>query len=312
MRAGQAPPLQADLHLDSRFRGNDECFLISPQELCTKRKFIKYHSNTMTTSQTLTALITGASSGIGKALAIELAKRHINVVITARRENLLTELAQTLQRDYGVTVTVIACDLTAKDSAKQLTEQIAAKNIAIDMLVNNAGFGDHGYFADTKIDKSRDMVQLNITALMELCHHFLPGMVARKRGYILNVASTAGMQPTPLLSVYGATKAFVLSFSQALSAEYKDKNIHITALCPGPVHTEFAERANMQNANLFNAPVMQILSPAAVAQAGIKAVFAGKTICVAGWRNGLMMILSQFSPRSMNLAITKRFMESRL
>ena len=182
------------------------------------------------------ALITGASAGIGKELARLLAVDH-DLILTARREDELNSLAQELSRTR---CHVVPLDLASPTGPKALFDAVAAKGLAVDVLINNAGFGDLGPFANAELGKMLRMIQLNVTALTELTGLFLPGMIARQRGQILNVGSVAGFQPGPFMAVYYATKAYVNSFSEALSNELIGTGISVTCLCPGPTRTEFA------------------------------------------------------------------------
>ena len=186
-----------------------------------------------------TALITGASGGIGAAFAAELAKRQHNLILVARSADKLHQLAATLQKEFNVRVEVIVQDLTAPGAGTAVFDTVVKTGLTVDLLVNNAGFGDYGVFADRPLVKQLTMVQLNIVALVELSHLFLQGMRDRKSGSIINVASIAGFQPMPYLSMYAATKAFVLSFSESLWAENKDLGIRVLCLCPGPTESDF-------------------------------------------------------------------------
>ena len=200
-----------------------------------------------------TVLITGASSGIGKALANIMASENINLVVTARRTSKLETLKEKLETQFNVSVTIISMDLAVPDSAVELYQKIKEANITIDYLVNNAGFGGHGEFYKRKWNEEAEMIQLNIVTLTQLCHLFLQDFIKQKSGKILNVASSAGLVPGgPLQSVYFATKAYVLSFSQGLAMELEDKNITVTALCPGATETEFEKTADLENTKLFS------------------------------------------------------------
>ena len=190
-----------------------------------------------------TALITGASSGIGETFAKELAARKTNLVLVARSEDKLHKLANQVESKYQIQTNVIVQDLTASAAAKSIFEVVLEQGLTIDLLVNNAGFGDYGNFTQRPLEKQVNMIQLNITALVELTHLFLPGMQQRQSGGIINVASIGGFQPLPYMSVYGATKAFVLSFSEALWAENRDLGVKIFALCPGPTESDFFQTA---------------------------------------------------------------------
>jgi uncharacterized protein len=191
-----------------------------------------------------TALITGASSGIGAAFAAALAKQGMNVVLVARSEDRLQQLAHTLQVQHGIRADVLVQDLTKPEAATAVYQAVESFGIGVDLLVNNAGFGDYGAFGDRPRQKQLDMIQLNISALVDLTHQFLPQMQQRQAGSILNIASIAGFQPMPYLAVYAATKAFVLSFSEALWAENRSQGVHVMAVCPGPTESSFFEAAD--------------------------------------------------------------------
>src|SRR4028119_925016 len=190
-----------------------------------------------------TALITGASAGIGAAFAQELAARQTNLVLVARSEVKLQQLAQQLQEQYKIQVDVIVQDLTEPKAAKTVFDIVTEKGLTIDLLINNAGFGEYGDFAELNGEQQVKMIQLNILALVDLTHHFLPGMRQRRSGGIINMSSVAAFQPMPYFSVYAATKAFVLSFSEALWAENYRYGVHVLAVCPGPTETNFFQEA---------------------------------------------------------------------
>ncbi|MEH2175643.1 SDR family NAD(P)-dependent oxidoreductase [Nostoc sp.] len=191
-----------------------------------------------------TALITGASSGIGKAFAQELAARNTNLVLVARSEEKLSQLAKQLQEQHNIQVDVIVKDLTEPNAAASVFDATKAKGLTIDLLINNAGFGSYGDFAEGDGEKQVKIVQLNILALVDLTHKFLPLMRQRRSGSIINVSSITAFQPIPYLSVYAASKAFILSFSEALWAENYHYGVRILVTCPGPIETNFFAEAN--------------------------------------------------------------------
>ncbi|BAG02575.1 short-chain dehydrogenase/reductase [Microcystis aeruginosa NIES-843] len=195
-----------------------------------------------------TALITGASTGIGVVFARQLAQRQMELILVARSRDKLEQLAAELEEQYGVKVTVIVQDLTVAGAGKLVYDTMNQKGINVDLLVNNAGFGDYGAFSEQDLARQLEMIQLNNLVLVELSHYFLRPMLAGAGGAIINVASIAGFQPLPYLSVYAATKAFVLSFSESLWAENKDKGVEILALCPGPTESNFFEVARFPSA----------------------------------------------------------------
>ena len=252
------------------------------------------------------ALITGASSGIGLELARLCAKDGCDVVLVARSEGKLRELAAELGRDCGVAAHVIALDLAQPNAAEELVRRLPC---AVDVLVNNAGFGVAGPFVGTDLTKELEMIQVNIVALTQLTKLLLPPMVARRRGRVLNVASTAAFQPGPLMAVYYATKAYVLSFSEAIADELRHSGVTVTALCPGPTETGFAAVADMTQSRLFN--VARPMGSAAVARAGYAAMRRGKRVAIPGVKNKLLTQSVRVSPRRLVTAIVRKLQESR-
>ncbi len=249
-----------------------------------------------------TALITGASSGIGSELARRFAADRINLVLVARRRERLEELASELSNRHDITVDIMDMDLTDARRREELFNRLKEKGIAVDYLINNAGFGDSGPFPESDWDKQQRMIELNITALSHLTRLFLPDMVRRKRGGLLNVASTAGFLPGPYMAVYYATKAYVLSLSEALARELKGSGVRVSALCPGPVDTEFQQRANIKNARLFSDPM--VLSAERVARIGYNGLMRGKTVNIAGIRMKLTIHSLRFTPRAVVRAVS--------
>jgi short-subunit dehydrogenase len=248
--------------------------------------------------KTKTALITGASSGIGYELAKQFAKNKCNVVLVARNETKLHELAHELSQTYKTTCVVIAKDLSDYKSAKELYSYCIHKNIDIDYLVNNAGFGDYGFFHESNWHKQEDMINLNVTTLTYLTHLFLPEMIKRQYGKILNLASVAAFQPGPLMSVYYATKAYVLSFSEALSNELEDKNITVTALCPGPTESDFVNKAALTDSKLFKR-FGKLPSSAEVAEYGYRSMMNGDVVAIHGLMNKIIANSIRFTPRAL-------------
>jgi short-subunit dehydrogenase len=248
-----------------------------------------------------TALITGASSGIGYELARLFARDHHNLVLVARSADKLAQVAAELQT-HGVTVKSVALDLTAPPAPNFLFDQLQREGIAIDILVNNAGFGMYGEFAQMPEAEILGQIDLNIRALTELTRLFLPPMLARRHGRIMNVASTAAFQPGPLLAVYYATKAYVLSFSEAIANELRDTGVTVTCFCPGATHTDFAQRAGVSNSRLFKLGAM---SAANVALDGYRAVMEGRTLAISGTHNWLVAQGTRFAPRKMVTAISR-------
>ena len=222
-----------------------------------------------------TALITGASNGIGLELARIHAKRGGDLVLVARSQDKLKQLADELRAQYdGIQITVIAQDLTMPQAAQSVFAQTEQLGIQVDILINNAGFGGHGRFFERELAKEQQMIQLNITALTELTHLYLQGMVARRRGKILNVSSTASFMPGPLQAVYYATKAYVTSFSQAVAEEVREFGITATALCPGAVATDFVAAGDLQGVGAWK----NAKSAQSVAEYGYRAMEKGELV----------------------------------
>ena len=238
------------------------------------------------------ALVTGASMGIGADMARELATRGHDLVLVARSEQKLQALAAELQA-HGAACTVIAQDLGRPGSAQALFDAVQAKGIRVEVLVNNAGFGLKGPFTRLALAEQQEMIQLNVTTLTELCWLFGRDMAARGRGHILNVGSVASFQPGPEFSVYSATKAFVLIFSESLDAELRPQGVNVTALCPGAVHTNFHDRAS-NDSKLLLATAMA--SPP-VARAGIDALLGRRPVVIPGFINWLAIFLVRLTPR---------------
>ncbi|MCU7496179.1 MAG: SDR family oxidoreductase [Ignavibacteria bacterium] len=244
-----------------------------------------------------TALITGASEGIGRELARIMARSRFNLVLTARREHELLELKTELEAEYGVKVRVIPKDLSEIESVKDIYAELKKDNVAVDILVNNAGFGDYGLFIESDLEKNYRMIELNVAALTYLAHLFGKEMADRGHGRILNVASTAAFQPGPLMAVYYATKAYVLSFSEALANELKDKGVSVTALCPGPTKSGFQRRASVKNVLLFNN--RSVATAESVASYAFRAMMKGKVVAVHGIFNSIVAGSIRFFPRKL-------------
>lgn len=241
-------------------------------------------------------LITGASSGLGEGFARALAARKHDLLLVARRQERLAELAVELEREGGVSVKTIAVDLAAPDGPEKLMAEVRVRGLHVETLINNAGFGARGAFADIDLAEQKRMVALNCTALMELCHRVLPSMLERRRGGILNVASTAAFQPGPWMAVYYATKAFVLSFSEGLHEEVRGQGVKVAALCPGPTRTEFADVAGMRDSELFKRFAKD---SAAVVSDGLAALEHNQAVKVSGALNAIMAESIRFTPRGL-------------
>ncbi|MBL7259556.1 SDR family NAD(P)-dependent oxidoreductase [Paractinoplanes lichenicola] len=247
-----------------------------------------------------TALITGASSGIGAAYAKEFAARGANLVLVARGEEVMHRLAEEIRSEYGRKVEVIASDLGVPGAAERLGGQVEELGLAIDVLVNNAGFGLHGDLVDADPARLTTMVQLNCVALVDLTRRLLPGMVTRRRGTVINVASTAAYQPVPHLAVYAATKAFVLSFTEALHAEVKPSGVRVLAISPGATQTQFFEVAGEQAAFGRRRNVRQVVAST------MQALDRGRPSRIDGMLNAVVANSSRFAPRRMVLAMGNR------
>lgn len=239
-------------------------------------------------------LVTGASGGIGAALAAEFAAAGHDLFLVARRGEVLADLAATLGAQHGVRVDVLALDLGARDAGARLEAEITRRAATVDILVNNAGFGLAGRAARLDCDAQLAMIDLNIRALVELTLRFLPAMVARGRGGVLNVGSIAGFQPGPYMAGYYASKAFVGAFTAALATECRTSGVRFTNLAPGPVATGFAARAGMERARLFR--LMRVQEPTAVARAGYKGFVAGKRLVIPGFSNRFAVLAGRLVP----------------
>jgi short-subunit dehydrogenase len=253
-----------------------------------------------------TTLITGASTGIGAAFARKLAARGRNVLLVARSEDKLIALCNELGRSTSIRAQYLALDLREPDASRQLLEETKKRELEIDMLINNAGFGSMGDFAKLDLDRELEMLQLNVRAVVELTHRFLGPMRERKRGTIINVASTAGFQAVPYMSTYAATKAFVLSFSEALWEENRLHGIHVMALCPGVTETNFFEAANMDRP-----PMRTIQTPEEVVDSALRGLARQKHIVISGWTNWFTVEAERFVPRSMVTKVTGKALRSR-
>jgi short-subunit dehydrogenase len=246
-----------------------------------------------------TALITGASSGIGAELAKLCAADGYDVVLVARQRAALEDLAFTLSQTHGIAARALIADLADPAAARAVFDSAGA----VDVLINNAGFGLRGAYAETDWDAEARMIQVNVTALAHLTKLYLPGMIARRRGRIMNVASTAAFVPGPFMAVYYATKAFVFSFSLAIASELQGTRVTLTVLCPGVTRTNFFQAAGTGNSNLLKGSSM---SAAEVAREGYAAMMAGKAEVIAGSRNRWMIWGTRFAPRRMLAGIARR------
>ncbi len=255
------------------------------------------------------ALITGASSGIGLELAHVFAKNGHDLVLVARNRKALKILADDLRKIYGASSIIMAKDLAKSRAADEIYREVRRTRVQVDVLINNAGFGTGGNFVETDLQTELDMIQVNITALTHLTKLFLPEMVKRGRGRILNVASTAAFQPGPLMAVYYATKAYVLSLSDAIAAELAGTGVTVTTLCPGPTVTAFHQRAGIPNIRLVNRAL--VMEARQVAEIGYKGLMKGKRIVIPGFKNMLGAQAHRFAPRNTVTAMVKFLNERR-
>jgi uncharacterized protein len=239
------------------------------------------------------ALVTGASSGIGRAIATELAAGGANLVLSARRRDRLEQLSAELAGKHGVRVETCAADLAASEAPRQIFDFTEERRIAIGVLINNAGFGAAGEFARSPLNRQLEMVQLNCAAVTHLTHLYLPGMVARRLGYVLIVASTAAFQGVPYLSVYAATKGFDLLFAEGLAEEVREYGVRVCALCPGQTATEFSEVAGTLDHKRAGEETAD-----KVAHVGLTALAKGKSVVISGRANRLANFSERFMPRS--------------
>jgi short-subunit dehydrogenase len=248
-------------------------------------------------------LITGGSVGIGAALAEVFAEHGHDLILVARNREKLEARAQSIRQKFPVEVSCIPEDLADPAGPGRLYESVTGQGLVVHYLVNNAGVGLYGKFATTDLDTELKMIRLNVTAPVELTKRFLPQMVERRSGRILNVASTAAFVPGPWMSIYYATKAFLLSFSGAIAYELKPNGISVTTLCPGPTESEFKVRAGSERSRLFEAFLMDAPT---VARAGYEGMMRGKVVVIPGWRNKLIPVAARLIPRPLIATLSHR------
>jgi short-subunit dehydrogenase len=242
------------------------------------------------------AIITGASKGIGKSIAFELAKRNYNLLLIARSENELLALKKDIEAKYSIAVEVLVKDLSLPGSSLEVKDWINNHSIAVSVLVNNAGYGLWGSFEDIALEKHLNMLQLNINAILELTYFLLPFLKQQKQSYVLNIASTAAYQAVPTMGLYAASKAFVLLFTRALRFELKDTPVSVTCVSPGPVDTGFAERAGL---NAFSKMAQKFnMKPEVLAEAAVQAMFDKKSEVIPGIINKISTYATRFLPKS--------------
>lgn len=254
------------------------------------------------------ALVTGASSGIGLELARQFAMQHYDLVLVARNRARLMEIGADFQKSYGVNVRISPKDLAHSKAPGELFEELTEAGVKIHTLVNNAGFGGYGEFATSELQHELEMMQLNMVSLTHITKLFLPQIIAAK-GAVLNVASTAAFQPGPLMAVYFATKAYVLSFSEALAEELATRDVKVSVLCPGPVPSGFQERANLHGSPMLKSAA--VLDAATVAKIGYDGLQAGKRVVIAGKLNSMMVQSLRLAPRNLVTRMAKKFQEKK-
>lgn len=253
-----------------------------------------------------TVLVTGASSGIGEAFARNLAKRGANLILAARSKDKLALIADELRQKHRISVHVFPVDLVLPDAPQQLFERIEGCGLTVDVLVNNAGFGKWANFLSESLETYDQMLSLNIDGLVRLTHLYVPEMLARGKGGVINVASTASFQPAPYIAVYSASKAFVLSFTEALAGEYRERGVRFLALCPGVTSTNFNAIANTNTTGMSSA------TPEDVAEAGLNAFVKGKSYHVHGRMNYLTALLPRILPRAAVIKIVAGMFKNRV
>jgi uncharacterized protein len=259
-------------------------------------------------SDAKTALITGASSGIGAALARQLAARKYDCVLTARRTDRLETLGKELQQAHGVRTYVVTSDLGVAGGSEKLIQSVAGLKLPIDVLVNNAGFGLYGNFVEMPVDRVQQMIALNLESLTMLTRYFAKEMVGRRQGRILQVSSVGGFQASPLYAVYSATKAYVLSFSEAINFELRATGVNVTTLCPGVTATDFHALADHIKPKWMKGVTM---TADEVARIGVRGLFAGKAVVIPGFMNWLSAQMIRFTPRGLAVRLAELTMRGR-
>jgi hypothetical protein len=252
-----------------------------------------------------TVLITGASSGIGRELALVFAEKKYRPILVARRKSMLDIVAEDLKANFYIEPIVIPLDLSQPDSAEQLMHIIKKQDLYIDVLVNNAGFGDFGVFYKEDIGRMEKMMNLNMLTLTKLSRLIAPQMVENGFGHIVNIASTAAFQPVPNFAVYAATKAYVLQFSEALAHELKPLGVHVTTICPGATQSEFQEKARMDKMDkMFVSAPLSLM----IAEFAFEAMMKRKTLAIYGSRNRFLTFMLRFSPRKLAISVAAKMM----
>ncbi len=256
-----------------------------------------------------TALITGATAGIGYELAKCFARDGHDVILVARTEERLRAVAEELEQVFKIKAHAHPADLSQPIAPQQIFDALTAQNLRVDFLVNNAGFGTNGRFTETSLHTELEMIQVNVSALVALTKLFLPDMVTRKSGRVMNVASTAAFQPGPYMAIYCATKAFVLSFSEAIATELQGTGVTVTAVCPGATSTEFQARSGTEDIPLIKSKLSSVMKAEPVAQIGYKAMMRGERVCVTGLMNRVAAEAVRFAPRSLSASVAAKLMK---
>lgn len=261
------------------------------------------------TAQRPLAVITGASSGIGEEFARQIAARGYDLVLVARRIDRLTALAERLGAEYWVNCVPFEADLARPDERDRLCDALASSSTRVEMLVNNAGFGTHGFFHETDLQRELELINVNCAAPVHLTKRLLPWMLERRRGFVVNVASLSAFTPGPVMAMYFASKAFLLSFSEALWEECRDTGVNVTALCPGPVRTEFQSTAGLSSKARSSGT-----APIAVERVvgdGLQGVFSGKRVVIPGYQARMAAMLSRLTPKGRALKTVRAIQEER-
>ncbi|MFN7274231.1 MAG: SDR family NAD(P)-dependent oxidoreductase [Bacteroidota bacterium] len=255
------------------------------------------------------AIITGASGGIGYEIALLFAKRKIDVLIVARNKQKLNDIKLEIEQQFKINVYCVATDLSISDGLVDIDNCVKSNNLSVTYLVNNAGFGDYGFFTERSMEKYSEMLGLNVISLTELTYYYAKQMIKNGKGRILNVASTAGIQPDPYFAVYGASKAYVISLTEAIHKEFEKSGVTATVLSPGATKTEFMERADMNDAKLYESGVMTAKE---VAEVGFEGMMKGKLHVIPGFKNRILAFFSSITPSSkLRLNMAAKVMSSK-
>jgi short-subunit dehydrogenase len=255
------------------------------------------------------AIITGASGGIGYEIALLFAKQKIDILIVARNKQKLNDIKWAIEQQFKITVYCVATDLSIRDGFVDIDNCVKVNKLSVTFLVNNAGFGDYGFFTERSMEKYSEMLGLNVISLTELTYYYAKQMIKNGKGRILNVASTAGIQPDPYFAVYGASKAYVISLTEAIHKEFEKSGVTATVLSPGATKTEFMERADMNDAKLYESGVMTAKE---VAEVGFEGMMKGKLHVIPGFKNRILAFFSSITPSSkLRLNMAAKVMSSK-